>query len=227
MSSTMSSPFPADVAAPARLFEMRVYEARLGSGARLVGMFEQSFRPLYESVGVRIVASFNDLDSPDRWVWFRAFPDAAARGAALTAFYTHPRWLELRRAANALIARSSDARLLVPEAWHSLPLENGTLVECARIVGPSVHRYRSDVALAMSENRGHGVETVGVLASCSARNTYPRQRLHQEPACVWLTRFGHPDEYARHVAARSQSPAWRAIENGGVPLQRWRLAATR
>lgn len=97
---------------PPRLFELRSYVARPGRRDELIDMFERIFLDAYEVAGARIVGTFRALDDPDRWVWIRAFADAASRGAALRAFYGGEIWLRNATACDALIANVAEALLL-------------------------------------------------------------------------------------------------------------------
>ena len=76
-------------------------------------MFERIFLDAYEACGASIVGTFRSLDDPDRWVWIRAFPDAASRGRALAAFYEGEIVdVATPRRAIALIAHVAAAMLL-------------------------------------------------------------------------------------------------------------------
>ena len=58
-----------------------------------------------------MIATFVDLDDPDRFVWLRGFVDMATRAAALGAFYGGPIWKAHRDAANATIVDSDNVLL--------------------------------------------------------------------------------------------------------------------
>jgi hypothetical protein len=95
-----------------RLFELRSYAAHAGKRDELIDMFERIFLDAYEACGASIVGTFRSLDDPDRWVWIRAFPDAAARGLALAAFYEGETWRCNAEACDRLIAQVAAALLL-------------------------------------------------------------------------------------------------------------------
>lgn len=107
-------------AQPLTLFELRRYRARPGRRDELIAMFEAHFRAAYEAAGATILASWTVPDEPDRWVWIRAFTDAAARRRALEGFYGGEVWSRLGPACNATIA---DAR----EAWVLRAVRAGDL----------------------------------------------------------------------------------------------------
>jgi hypothetical protein len=61
---------------------------------------------------MRVLGSFRDLDDPDRFVWFRGFPDMVHRKEALRCFYGGPVWKAHRDEANATMIDSDDVLLL-------------------------------------------------------------------------------------------------------------------
>src|SRR5262245_45891823 len=94
------------------LFELRNYRAHPGQRERLIAMFEDVFLDAYEASGTRVIGTFRSLEEPDRWVWIRAFPDAASRGTALRNFYDGDTWRRHAEACNATIADIAPAWLL-------------------------------------------------------------------------------------------------------------------
>jgi hypothetical protein len=114
-------------AQPLTLFELRRYRARPGRRDELIAMFEAHFRAAYEAAGATILASWTVPDEPDRWVWIRAFTDAAARRRALEGFYGGEVWSRLGPACNATIADAREARVLraldAPGLAHPPPRE--------------------------------------------------------------------------------------------------------
>ena len=94
--------------------ELRQYTLHPGQRETLVSLFEREFIEPQEAVGIRVLGQFEDLDRPDRFVWFRGFADMDARRAALTSFYGGKVWAEHRNAANATMVDSDDVLLLRP-----------------------------------------------------------------------------------------------------------------
>ena len=108
----MSSTAVADGARGARAAP--VHAASRAGATTLVALFEREFVEPQEAVGARVVATFRDLDDPDRFVWLRGFADMAARADALGAFYGGPAWQAHREAANATMVDSDNVLLLRP-----------------------------------------------------------------------------------------------------------------
>ncbi|ATY10609.1 NIPSNAP family protein [Amycolatopsis sp. AA4] len=122
--------------------ELRQYTLRPGQRDVLIDLFDRELLEPQEAAGCTVVGQFRDEDDPDRFVWFRSFPDLAARHAALTAFYLEGEaWRQHRDAANATMADSDNVLLLRPETDFpplSRPVEAG--VPSSRIlvlIGPA------------------------------------------------------------------------------------------
>jgi hypothetical protein len=94
--------------------ELRQYTLRGGRRDELIGLFEREFIETQEAVGAHVLATFRDLDDPDRFVWMRGFESLEARAKALGAFYFGPVWKAHRAAANATILDSDNVLLLHP-----------------------------------------------------------------------------------------------------------------
>lgn len=94
------------------VFELRQYTLHPGKRDDLIDLFERAFIEPQESAGMRVLGSFRDLDDPDRFVWFRSFPDMEHRKEALTRFYGGPVWKAHRDEANATMIDSDDVLLL-------------------------------------------------------------------------------------------------------------------
>src|SRR5678815_1064199 len=99
---------------PCSVVELRQYTLHPGQRDALVSLFERELIEPQEAAGIRVLGQFEDLDRPDRFVWFRGFAGMAGRHAALTAFYGGPVWAEHRDAANATMVDSDDVLLLRP-----------------------------------------------------------------------------------------------------------------
>ncbi|WP_370939198.1 NIPSNAP family protein [Amycolatopsis sp. cg13] len=96
--------------------ELRQYTLRPGQRDVLIDLFDRELLEPQEAAGCTIVGQFRDEDDPDRFVWFRSFPDMTARHAALTAFYLEGEaWRTHRDAANATMLDSDNVLLLRPE----------------------------------------------------------------------------------------------------------------
>ncbi len=94
------------------LVELRRYAMRPGCRDTLIALFERAFIETQEAAGMVPVGHYRDLDDPNSYVWFRAFPQRARRHDALHEFYTSPTWLEHRNDANATLLDSDNVLLL-------------------------------------------------------------------------------------------------------------------
>jgi hypothetical protein len=94
------------------VFELRQYTLHPGQRDVLIELFERAFIDTQEAAGMRVLGSFRDLDDPDRFVWFRGFPDMVRRKEALARFYGGPVWKAHRDEANATMIDSDDVLLL-------------------------------------------------------------------------------------------------------------------
>ncbi|MCX4719112.1 NIPSNAP family protein [Streptomyces virginiae] len=92
--------------------ELRQYTLHPGARETLIELFEREFVTGQRSVGITVGGRFRDLDDPNRFVWFRSFPDMASRRHLLEAFYSGPVWRQHRDAANATMIDSDDVLLL-------------------------------------------------------------------------------------------------------------------
>jgi hypothetical protein len=94
------------------IYELRQYTLHPGKRDTLIDLFEREFIETQEAAGMRVVAQFRDLGDPDRFVWFRSFPDMVRRKEALTSFYSDETWRTHRNAANATMIDSDNVLLL-------------------------------------------------------------------------------------------------------------------
>jgi hypothetical protein len=117
------------------------------------------------------MATFHDLDDPDRFVWFRGFKDMAARKAALTEFYEHSEaWRTHGPSANATMIDSSNVLLLRPLTPWIMPTTN---------IAVNVHP------------RGHVVDDEHTwLETGPSPNNYPRLPVRDENVVVSIGNRG-------------------------------------
>jgi quinol monooxygenase YgiN len=94
------------------VFELRQYTLHPGKREALIELFERAFIEPQKAAGMRVLGQFRDLDDPDRFVWFRSFPDMERRKEALTSFYGGPVWSAHRDEANATMIDSDNVLLL-------------------------------------------------------------------------------------------------------------------
>jgi hypothetical protein len=225
----MSSTVPND---PITVLELRQYTLHPGRRDDLIALFEREFIEPQEAVGARVLATFRDLDHPDRFVWLRGFADMAARGDALAAFYGGPAWQAHRETANATMVDSDDVHLLRP-MWGDeelvtarQPLPRGdppppaggvfTVTLCP------LHQAADDALVHAFDQCIHPwwVGVGGDLLACwvtePAPNNFPRLSVHENrPVIAWLTRFDDEAAQLRHAALLQASGCleraeWRA-----------------
>lgn len=172
------------------LFELRSYLAEPGQRDVLMGMFEDMFLDAYQAGGTRIVGTFRSLDESDRWVWMRAFPDAASRGARLGNFYGGDVWKRNATACNATILDIAEALLL-------RELDPGKLGEpCApptgsptpdRVYGLAIHPIDGQDPASLAELLGAGA--IASFVSDHQENSFPRQAVRAASVVVALSQF--------------------------------------
>lgn len=210
------APAPAQGVAEPALFELRNYQTQPGRRDDLIAMFEASFLDAYEAGGARIVATFTDLDDPDRWVWIRAFRDGAARRDALNAFYGSAAWRRQAEPANATIADTSNVLLLRP--WSGSANASNENNASASIIAVAIYLLppASEEAFAAffaneaaPELQRLGAAPLATFVTDRSPNLFPRQHVRSDSVFVTLTRFDSPSAYAAFVAARARSAPWR------------------
>ena len=94
------------------LIELRQYLLHPAQRDTLIDVFDRAFVETQEAVGMDVLGQFRDPQRPDCFVWFRGFPDMAARHRSLTAFYDGPVWAKHRDVANATMIDSDNVMLL-------------------------------------------------------------------------------------------------------------------
>jgi hypothetical protein len=102
------------------IIDLRQYTLFPGVRNEFVDLFDREFVETQEAVGMRVIGQFRDLGDPNRFVWIRGFPDMAARGRALKAFYVESEaWKKHSSLARSMMIDSSDAMLLKPARLNS------------------------------------------------------------------------------------------------------------
>ena len=199
------------------VLELRQYTLHPGRRDELIALFEREFVDTQEDVGSHVLATFRDLDDPDRFVWLRGFADMAARGDALAAFYGGPVWQAHREAANATMVDSDDVLLLRPLAGDQelqAALQPRPHVGAAPAAGGVFTITVCPLAKPADDALVHAFDQcvhpwwVGVggdLLACwvtePSPNNFPRLPVREnEPVIAWLTRFDDEAAQLRHAA---------------------------
>jgi len=218
---------------PCSVVELRQYTLHPGQRETLVSLFERELIETQEAVGIRVLGQFEDLDAPDRFVWFRGFADMGARREALGSFYGGKVWAEHRDAANATMVDSDDVLLLHPvrpsggfprrtrstpgtretsrllvRIFHRAPRANDLVGFCLEQVEPALE--------------GTGAPVLGWLESDRVPNDFPSLPVRKD-ADVVVGISALPDERGlrRHLALLAADLAW---AEEVVPGLRRRLA---
>ena len=230
-------------AAATQLVELRSYALVPGRVEAFVEHFERHFLASQEELGMDIVGQFTVPGDDARFVWFRRFPDPAARAEALASFYGGPTWKEFGPRANELMIDHTDVHLLVPDrsapafvpdhAPHARrrgpqgdsPSERpGSTVVAAIYDLMGDDQLRAEAAEAMATARhavsGDGVTELGRLVTAGVPNDFPHLPVHEDvTVAVWLL-----SDRAHGEAANTAAEA--VADSQGLTLRTTYLAPT-
>jgi len=199
------------------IVELRQYTLHAGGRDVLIDIFEREFVETQEAVGIRVIGTFRDLDDPNRFVWLRGFPDMAARGTSLEAFYSGPAWQAHRTAANATMIDSDNVLLLhptAPEAGFATTAGqgDGLVVAEIRYVRPGkAAAYQAFAAERMIPRmKAAGARLLATFATEASANSFPKLPI-REGETVHVTFLGFSGEPAHRAwqAALAAGPDWR------------------
>lgn len=154
------------------VYELRQYTLHPGRRDTLIELFERELVTGQEACGMRIVGQFRDADDPDRFVWFRAFPDMEKRRDALTCFYSGAVWKANRDTANATMIHSDDVLLLrevAPRRAFPEPRRGGAASRFTITVYSFPHAI-DDELLALVKRK---MPAMTLLQTEPAENTFP------------------------------------------------------
>ncbi|TWD81460.1 NIPSNAP protein [Kribbella amoyensis] len=227
--------------------DLRQYTLHPGRRDDLIRVFDEAFVEGQEQYGMHVAGQFRDLDDPDRFVWFRGFPDLPTRGEALSSFYSGPVWKERGGEANATMLDSDNALLLRPiELGPGYPAVDAprppigtTDVPGSVVVGAVYHRgslddgfagwFAAEVVPILAET---GAAPVAVFETLPAANNFPALPLRDETVLAWFAVFGDDARYDAHRRALAESVLWREriapeLDRRSVaPVQELRLRPT-
>lgn len=180
------------------VIELRQYDLHAGRRDDLIALFEREFIETQETVGIRVLGQFRDLDRPDRFTWLRGFPDMPSRAKSLSAFYDGPTWKKFRDEANATMIDSDNVLLLRP-AWaesNFAPAARPTKGELAAqlrgvvcpIAAPAADEviaiFRREAVPALG---AAGVNLRAALITEPGPNNFPRLPVREgETVLVWF-----------------------------------------
>ncbi|WP_116949167.1 NIPSNAP family protein [Jiangella endophytica] len=219
------------------IVELRQYTVHPERRDDLVTLFDGEFVESQESLGMRLIGQFRDLDAPGRFVWIRGFADMATRHEALTAFYSGPVWKRYGQAANVTMIDVDDVYLLHPaDAGSGFPFPGvggevparppaGATLTPSSVVGVVVYPVAGDLRefgrfFAAEVEPTLGVSPLARLETDPSPNTFPALPVRESAnAFVWVARF---DDAAAHATHRI---AWERLPHLHADLRR-RLSAT-
>jgi len=212
-------------AAPARfdwpIVELRQYTLKGGRRDELITLFEREFIESQDAVGAHVLATFRDLDDPDRFVWLRGFDSMAARAEALKAFYFGPVWKAHRAAANATILDSDNVLLLHPAAagaGFQASVGPGEVLAFIHYLDEALSAPFAAFfeRVVRDEVRAAGGRVLGAFVSETSPNTFPQLPVREKDRVfVWFAKPGPGGEPAFLEAWRRRS-GWR--DAAGDPL---------
>ena len=192
------------------IVELRQYTLHPGRRDDLVRLFDAEFVEPQETHGLRVVGTFRDLDDPDRFVWFRSFPDMESRAAGLEAFYDGPVWQQHKHAANATMIDSDDVLLLrtvTPFASSAGPL----VVVDVLLLDEPAERGFLDWYQAEAEPLlvSVGSPTVALLVTDPSPNTFPRLPVREDEwALVRVSGFADDEALQAYEERLASTSGW-------------------
>lgn len=230
-----------------QVLELRQYTLHQGKRDALVTLFDGRLVDPQEETGMRVLGQFRDVDSPDRFVWLRGFPDLASRASLLASFYGGPVWQANREAANATMIDSDDVLLLRPvddESGLLLPTtrEPGAAEASPGLVVATIYLLRAPVdesflrvfdGLVAPVVAAAGAAPLARYRTEYGPNEFPRLPVREgEHAFVWMTSFAGTEAFDRYRAELGKSRAWARTVMPALeaylasPVQELRLAPT-
>jgi hypothetical protein len=199
------------------IVELRQYTLHAGRRDMLIDLFEREFVETQEAVGIRVIGTFRDLDDPNRFVWLRGFPDMAARGRSLEAFYFGPAWQANRDTANGTMIDSDNVLLLhptTPEAGFATTAGTGDGLVVAEIRSLSPRKAAAFRTFAaeriLPRMKAAGARVLATFVTEASPNSFPKLPI-REGETVHVTFLGFAGEPAHRTwqATLAAGPDWR------------------
>jgi NIPSNAP len=206
--------------------ELRQYTLHPGKRDVLIDLFDREFIEPQETLGIKVIGQFRDLDHPDRFVWLRGFSDMTSRAKALSDFYGGPVWKTHREAANATMIDSDNVLLLrralrtsgfsledmkrPPVGSDEVPtsLIVATIYYFERSVPSDFINFFEGTLKPVATNLGATISAYFVTEN--SENTFPALPVREgENVFVWFSTFQDSAAYENYGAALAQSEQWR------------------
>jgi hypothetical protein len=208
------------------IVELRQYTLHPGKRHVLIDLFDQEFIEPQETLGMKVIGQFREVNDRNRFVWLRGFSDMASRAQALQNFYGGPVWKAHREAANATMLDSDNVRLLHPAFPSSgFALENqqrpqaGSKAVRSELIVATIYYFDAPVDarfVAFFENtlkpafKDSDAPILAYFVTEHSENTFPALPVREgENVFVWFARFNDPAAYQLHVVDLARSPRWR------------------
>lgn len=218
---------------PCHVVELRRYTLHAGRRDELIDLFDTHLIEAQEELGMHVIGQFRDVDRPDQFVWFRGYPDMAARSAGLTGFYLDGEvWATHAAAANATMIDSDDVLLLRPVPGAQDLCAAAGDRDASGVRGAylcTAHHLGSDADAAV----GHwlramhpalltaGVQIAGVLRSEHAVNDFPRLPVRADAeVLVVVERHDSLTAAALSMRRRGDRPEFAEADAGLRELER-------
>lgn len=206
------------------IIELRQYTLHQGMRDTLIELFDREFVESQESLGMRIIGQFRDLDDPDRFVWLRGFDSMATRGKALAAFYGGPVWQTHRDAANATMIDSDNVLLLRPagaDGGFDLAGRDRERSVKSHLITANIQYIASDagpdfIEFFEAEMRPRmeaaGTQILATLVTDSSPNNFPALPLRdREHVLVWFERHDGETGYLNYLTRLRRTTDWREV----------------
>lgn len=196
------------------IVELRQYTMKSGRRDELITLFEREFIETQDAVGANVLATFRDLDDPDRFVWLRGFESMPARAEALKAFYFGPVWKAHRNAANATILDSDNVLLLhpaAPGAGFQGGAGHGEVLAFIHYLDPALTAPFAAhfEAVVRPQAAAGGAHVLGAFATENSPNTFPQLPVREKDhVFIWFAAPGAGGE-ARFLDAWRRRSGWR------------------
>ncbi len=205
----------------AKVIELRSYPMRPMGRDSFIDNFEAHYLEEIERFGAIVMGQFRVLGEPDRFVWFRGYPDMPARAPALKTFYAGEVWKRHGPISMALFLRPLTVRLLRPLdgtdltagmtlastlsafASGTCSVETGVVVVDIFRVAESQRRDELASFLRGASSpalEGNGSEFRGLLVAEEQTDSWEEEVIRDDHEIVLVT--AHPDRAAvgRHAA---------------------------
>ena len=197
------------------IVELRQYSLHQGQRDTLIQLFERHFIEPQETLGMKVIGTFRDLDRPNRFVWLRGFSDMDSRLTGLSKFYSGRTWEAHRQAANRTMIDSDNVLLLrAPDAAAAFgrapvrprisdrrasSLVLGTICHLSKSAKKAAEIFRRQVVPRLAQV---GAEPLAWFIPEAAPNNYPRLPVREgEQVLVWFLRLPSAEDHSARKSA--------------------------